>query len=308
MTDDLQGFKDLARKPVQELRSMNVGELQGRILALATDMTDRREEKLQALGAFYVKLFEADRALFTDLLAPFLDVVRNDPSIDLFSTMLGSKAFNTSSLQAVLLSLLNDGTISVFEIESFLPRETSKAKQLALLAKLLKHASEGILRDTFMDLFIKVLMPESTFSMKPENFTSMEFMGEMAQSLGQLAFFFRKGYPVADVLAHIGDQQGPQLVLFIVLMLSQGIMKDAEIRALLDELDNEMFSAMYENAKKSMESMMPPGLKGAGMAGGAGGLGGLPFGPPGMAGRLAGSSIFQRIARKLFGIFGRFKP
>ena len=298
---NIKEFSKFVKIPAKRIVKMDENDVLDHVFTLVTDLTQKRKEKLDLVSNLFVKLYLHDKAYFYKIFVPFFDFLRNNPDIDLFSRLLSHKQFNTTHLSNIILDLMGTGVITVFDIKSILPNTLSKSRKLVLLGRLLKKAQEGIMRDTVVDIFIDVLMPGDTFAMDPQNFMNLEFMNKMVASLSQLAFFYRKGYPVNLILSRIGEQQGPQMVLFVVLMLSQGIMNNDEVRELLESMENPMFSKMFWQAKENMESMMPPGMQGMnvdlsrGMSLGGGKIPGL-----------GGNSIFKKIGEKLFKLFGRF--
>jgi hypothetical protein len=109
---------------------------------------------------------------------------------------------------------------------------------------------------------------------------------------------------VAPVITRIGEQQGAQVAMFVLLMLAQAFVDENGIQAILRDMDNEMFANMFSNARNMMGEMMgkaglpgTPGMQGAPR----GALPGLPLQ------RLPGSSFLARIMAKIMGFFGRFR-
>jgi hypothetical protein len=92
--------------------------------------------------------------------------------------------------------------------------------------------------------------------------------------------------------------------MFVLLMLSQGYVNETGIQAILAEIDNEMFTSMFNNARKAMAGMLPPGMKP--MTSGGMPSAGLRTGLPRMP-SLPGSSILGRVMGRLLKFLGRFR-
>lgn len=308
MSEEIKAFKELAKANPEQLKAKNVQDVQKQILSLVTDLGEKGEQKLDALGAFLVKLHASDKDVFFNTIAPLLDFVRNNQKVDIFSPMLARKEFTTKDLSILFQRALNAGALSVFDIEVFLPRAASKTKQALLLGRLLKDSSEGIMQDTICDQLAKLVLPSDMPSIDPANMMDMAFLDKMMQSIGLLGMLHKQKYPVAPVITRIGEQQGSQVAMFVLLMLSQAFVDEAGIQAILRDMDNEVFSGMFNNARKMMKDAMQgmaggraPGIPGMPPAPGRGGFPGLPV--P----RLPGSSIIARLMARLLKFFGRFR-
>ena len=304
--DEVKAFKALLKLTPQQLKAMNVQDLQKQCLALITDLDNngKGDAKLDLIANFFVKVYSSDKDWFFDVFAPFFDYLRNNKQVDLFSLMLVHKGFTTTQLAAIIQKAINIGAISVFDIEIFLPRHVSKSKQILLLAKLLKHVGEeGIMRDTITDNIVKLLMP-AKMSMDPASMMDFQFMNEIMNSMSHLAMLYQNKFPVAPIITRIGEQQGPQVAMFVLLMLSQGYVNESGIQAILTEVDNEMFTSMFNNARKAMAGMLPPGMKGM-----------VPGPMPGASARLAipglprmpGNSIISKLMARMLKFLGRFR-
>ncbi len=308
MSDEIKALKELAKASPEQLKGKNVQDMQNQILALVTDLGDKGEQKLDALAAFLVKLHAADKGVFFATIAPLLDFIRNNPKVDIFSPMLARKEFTTKDLSLLLQRAFNAGALTIFDLEILLPKAASKTKQALLLGRLLKDSTEGIMQDTVCDQLAKLILPGDMPSLDPASMMDMARLDKMMQSIGLLGMLHKYKYPVAPVITRIGEQQGAQVAMFVLLMLAQAFVDEAGIQAILRDMDNEMFSNMFSNARKMMGDMMQgmagggtPGLPGMQPAP-RGGLPGLSL-PP----NLPGSSIIARLVAKLLKFFSRFR-
>jgi hypothetical protein len=155
---------------------------------------------------------------------------------------------------------------------------------------------------------VQIVFPDGTFVIDPTKPPTMDFMAKVMKNLQVLGNLYRKKVPIEVLLERIGEKQGPQAVLFILLMLGQGILSDDEIGEILQKIDNEGFTEMFQAAKKNMESMLPPGIKQAFNARSAPSSTrpASPLGGPAMP-RLPGSGILQRISARLLSWLVRFR-
>ncbi|NMC08210.1 MAG: collagen-like protein [Candidatus Lokiarchaeota archaeon] len=313
MSEEIKAFKALARASPEELKSKDVQAMQKQILALVTDLGEKGKQKLDVLAEFLVKLHAADKDVFFTTIAPLLDFVRNNPKVDIFSPMLAHKGFTTKDLSLLFKQAFNSGVLSIFDLEIFLPKTASKTRQALLLGRLLKDSSEGAMQDTVCDQLAKLVLPADMPSLADPAAlaTNMGFLDRMMQDIGLLGLLHKYKYPVAPVINRIGELQGAQVAMFVLLMLAQAFIDDNGIQAILRDMDNEMFSNMFQNARNMMGDMMKgmpgapgfPGMAGEkpGPRGGVGGIPGMPLQ------RLPGSSLLARILAKLMGFFGRFR-
>nr|MDO8112376.1 hypothetical protein [Candidatus Sigynarchaeota archaeon] len=300
MSDDIKAIKGLLKSSTAELKAMGAHEVQKRLLALMTDLGVKGKQKLDLLSTFLVHVHASDKDLFFEVFAPLFDYLRNNPGVDLFSLMLAKKGFTTTHLAAIYRLALNKGAMSVLEIETFFPK-TTKTKKVLLLSKLLKHADEGLMRDTILDLLVPTILP-SMPELDPTSMMNPEFLGEIMGSMSLLAMLHTNGYSVAPIIARVGEQQGPQLAMFVLLMLSNGFVDDAGIQAILAEIDNDAFTTMFTSARKTMANMLPSGMKGKAAPVGQQ----PPFGIPGAA-RIPSSPFIGKIMAKLLKFLGRFR-
>ena len=300
---EIKAFKALLKLSPEQLKSKNVQDIQKQSLALITDLQSNGKEKLDLIANLFVKIYSLDKNWFFDVFAPFFDYLRNNKQVDLFSLMLAHKGFTTTSLKEVIQKAITIGAISIFDIEIFLPRNASKVKQILLLAKLLKHVDEGIMRDTITDAIIKLLLPEN-MPMDPASMMDFEFLNQVMNSMSHLAMLHQNKFPVAPIITRIGEQQGPQLAMFVLLMLSQGFVNETGIQAILTEIDNEMFTTMFNNARKAMTGILPPGMNN--LAPGAMRTAGVRPALPRLP-SLPGNTILGRLMAKLLKFVGRFR-
>ncbi len=306
MSDEIKALKELAKASPEQLKGMNVQDMQKQILALVTDLGEKGPQKLDVLATFLVKLHAVDTGVFFTTIAPLLDFVRNNPNVDIFSPMLARKEFTTKDLSLLFQRAINAGALTIFDLEILLPKAASKTKQALLLGRLLKDSTEGIMQDTVCDQLVKLVLPADMPAIDPASMMDIGRIDKMMQSIGLLGMLHKYKYPVAPVINRVGEQQGPQVAMFVLLMLSQAFVDEAGIQAILRDMDNEVFANMYNNAKKMMGDMMQ-GMAGNGMPvpgmqpAPRGGLPGLPLS------KLPGSSIITKIMAKLLKFFGRFR-
>ncbi|MEX2680728.1 MAG: hypothetical protein Q6373_003960 [Candidatus Sigynarchaeota archaeon] len=305
MSEDIKAFKELAKASPEQLKVKDIQAMQKHILALVTDLGDKGEKKLDILGEFLVKLHSADKDVFFKTIAPLFDFVRNNPKVDIFSPMLARKAFTTRDLTAVFQRAFNTGALSIFDLETFLPKAATKTKQALLLGRMLKASSEGVMQDTVCDQLVKLVLPADMPSLDPASMMDMGFIERMMQSIGLLGLLHKQKFPVAPVINRIGEQQGPQVAMFVLLMLGQAFVDEDGIQAILRDMDNEVFANMFNNARKMMGNMMQ------GMAE-KGGMPGMPLSPGGtLPGfrlpKVPGRSLLARILAKIMGFFDRFR-
>ncbi|MBN2152706.1 MAG: hypothetical protein JW839_14740, partial [Candidatus Lokiarchaeota archaeon] len=161
------------------------------------------------------------------------------------------------------------------------------------------------MQDTVCDQLAKLVLPADMPSLEPASMMDMGFLDRMMQSIGLLGMLHKQRLPVAPVVNRIGEQQGPQAAMFVLLMLGQAFVDEDGIQAILRDMDNEVFSNMFNNARKMMGDMMK-GMAGKGMPG-------MPPAPggtlPGMAlPKLPGGGLLGRLLARLMGFFGRFRP
>ncbi|HME55608.1 MAG TPA: hypothetical protein VKM55_25605 [Candidatus Lokiarchaeia archaeon] len=303
MSDEIKAFKALLKLSPEQLKRKNVQDIQKQCLALITDLQSNGKEKLDLITTFFVKAYSIDKNWFFDVFAPFFDYLRNNKQVDIFSLMLTHKGFTSTQLAAIINHAITIGAISVFDIEIFLPRNASKVKQILLLAKLLKHVDEGIMQDTITDNIVKLLLP-AKMSMDPASMMDFQFLNQIMNSMSHLAMLYQNKFPVAPIITRIGEQQGPQLAMFVLLMLSQGYVNETGIQAILADIDNEMFTSMFNNARKAMSGMLPPGMKAMapGMVPGIGARPGIPRLPG-----LPGNSILGKMMARMLKFLGRFR-
>lgn len=303
MNDEIKAFKALLKLSTEQLKSKNVQDIQKQCLALITDLQSNGKQKLDLIATFFVKIYFLDKDWFFNVFAPFFDYLRNNKQVDLFSLMLLRKGFTTTQLAAIIQRAINIGAISIFDIDIFLPKSASKAKRILLLAKLLKHVDEGVMQDAITDNIVKLLLPEN-MSMNPASMMDFQFLNQIMNSMSHLAMLYQNKFPVAPIITRIGEQQGPQLAMFVLLMLSQGFVNEAGIQAILTEIDNETFTAMFNNARKAMAGMLPPGINNIapGAMTNVGTRSVLPRIP-----RMPGNTILGRIMARLLKFLGRFR-
>ena len=308
MSEEIKALKELAKASPEQLKGNDVQSMQKQILALVTDIGQKGPQKLDALAAFLVKLHAADKGVFFATIAPLLDFIRNNPKVDIFSPMLARKEFTTKDLSLLFQRAFNAGALTIFDLEILLPKAASKTKQALLLGRLLKDSTEGIMQDTVCDQLVKLVLPADMPTLDPASMMDMGRIDKMMQDIGVLGMLHKYKYPVAPVINRIGEQQGPQVAMFVLLMLGQAFVDESGIQAILREMDNEVFSNMFNNAKKMMGDMMQ-GMAGNGMPGMQPGMQPAPrVGLPGMnLPKLPGNSIITRLMAKLLKFFGRFR-
>jgi hypothetical protein len=310
MANDDQPFPRIARLPLEKVRCTERSTVQRAILEFVTDLSKNGQKKLDMLAKFFAKIFLADEKLFVDLFGPFMDFLRNNPQVDFMDLMLHAQNFKASIGANAITRLLATGTINALDLETILPKSSTNPKGITLLAILLKRAGTagGILQDTFADSLVQIVFPEGSFMVDPTKPPSMDFMAKIMKNLQILGNLYRKKVPIEMLLERIGEKQGPQAVLFILLMLGQGILSEEEIGEILQKIDNEGFTEMFQAAKKNMESMLPPGVKQAFNARSAAGSTrpGSPIRGPAIP-RLPGSGILQRISARLLSWLARLR-
>ncbi|MFX0099916.1 MAG: hypothetical protein ACFFCS_10055 [Candidatus Hodarchaeota archaeon] len=298
MDDDLKKIKALLKEPVTSITAGDPANLQKQILSMVTDLTEDKKQKLDTIARLFIKVYTADREYFHAVIPPFLDFMRNNPSVDLFTLMLEDKDFNTSDLATMINQFINNGVFSIFDLEAMVPRGTTKTRKISLLAKLLKKAPEGVMQDTVLSLLVELVMPQQVTMLNPEMMFNMDFLNEISKSIQTLITLHRKGYQASLILAKIGENNGPQFVMFMLMMMGQFGLTDQEAQEILDKFENPMFQTMFFQAKKSMESMLPQGMQGrAGM---------MPM-PGAGASKLMKNSLFQKFAGRLMKFFTRFR-
>jgi hypothetical protein len=307
MSEEIKALKELAKASPEQLKGKNVQDMQKQILALVTDLGEKGGQKLDVLAAFLVKLHAADKGVFFATIAPLLDFIRNNPKVDIFSPMLARKEFTTKDLSLLFQRAFNAGALTIFDLEILLPKAASKTKQALLLGRLLKDSTEGVMQDTVCDQLVKLVLPADMPSLDPANMMDMGRIDKMMQSIGLLGMLYKYKYPVAPVITRIGEQQGAQVAMFVLLMLAQAFVDEDGIQAILRDMDNEVFLNMYNNARKMMADAMQ-GMAGGG-APGIPGMSSTPrVGLPGLSlPKLPGSSVIARLMAKLLKFFGRFR-
>ncbi|MHA1791711.1 MAG: hypothetical protein ACTSVI_03640 [Promethearchaeota archaeon] len=263
MSEDIRNFKKYLTISIDHLREMDIREIMNDVFSLVTDINTYKMEKLDILSRFYVRLYKEDKKLFYDTFPLFLDFLRNNPEIDFFSIMLNDKKFNTANLSSLFLRLIEKGALSVFDIEGMMPKSSSVAMQVSFLSKILKVSPEGIMQDKILDLLVDLLIPEKFLNLNPENLMSFDFISGISKSLAMLATLYKKNYPIELILEHIGEKYGAQFLLFILMMLPQNGLSDADMSNIIDMMDNPVFKNMYLQAKQTMENLLPPEMRGS---------------------------------------------
>ncbi len=310
MNDPWNEIDRVARLPANKASTIDEATLKDHVFTAVTGLSPQAKDQWLRLAVMLFHVRAINKKAFLNIFSPFLDFLRASPSVDFFSLVLEVKGASASDIASLMFDLLNDGTISAFDLEALLPRSPTP-RNVSLLAIMMKRAESGMLQDIIVEKITNTLFPEDTFTFSPENFMNPEFMSKVLGSLDIVAALCKKSYPVELVISQIGEARGSQAALFLLLMLSQGFLTDVEVKGILDRMENPTFATMYENAKKtmesSMESMMPPEMRGMAPFGARGQVR-LPLGAG--AGRLlggAGGSVLGRLLGTLGRLFGRFR-
>ncbi|MHA1372589.1 MAG: hypothetical protein ACTSWN_07780 [Promethearchaeota archaeon] len=265
MTREIKAIKKLKRLPINKLREIGVKDIQEKIFYLITDLQKNERKKLKLIADLFLKIYKDDKKFFYSLIPPFLDFIRGNPKVDIFTLMLvpeRSGALTTKELARLYEGLLDRGLMTPIEFKTFLPKDIAETKQISLLAMLLKNAMDDeAIQEVILDLMIDLIVPESMLEFEPVKMISFEMFNRVMRMARYLVTLQRKNYPAYLILERIGERSGIQSILLILMLMEQIGIKDREMKALLNEIDNPLLSNMFFQAKKMADTMLPPSMK-----------------------------------------------